>query len=228
MTLRALTLLASAALAAAAPAAATAKPYGPHPGKGHGLERFERVQPTSILADEDGAPIAEDDVAPIAEPVVEKPRRGKADKADKGHKGRGRGRSKGKMTVFKGRVVSTDSSAGTVTVRVRHRNRWARVFRGEEVTFSLETARVLVADTDGDGTHGVSDIAVDDRVLVKARIARGAADDGTPIAALRLIDQTSPYDADEDDVEDEDEREDDDVVTEPAPVDGEPAPDVEL
>lgn len=130
---------------------------------------------------------------------------------EKPEKTRGRGRAKGKMTVFKGSVVSVDAATSSVVVRVRHRNRWARVFRGEEVTFSLETARIQVADTDGDGTQGVSDIAVDDRVLVKARTARGATDDGTPLAALRLIDLSSP-----DDDEDEDAA--------PAPVGSEPAP----
>ena len=207
MTSRTLTLLAAAALAAAVPATAIAKPHGPHPGKGkgHGLERFDRGDRTGLLSDSSFAPLT--DEAPAGEETADvKP--SKHAKAERGH-----GRRKGKMTVFKGTVASTDTSAGTVTVRVRHRNRWARVFRGEEVTFSLETARILVADTDGDGTHGVSDIAVDDRVLVKARVARGAADDGSPIAALRLIDQTSPYEEDEDGEDDAAAP----VVTEPEP-----------
>ena len=205
MTPRTLTLLAAAALAAAAPAAATAKPHGPgHPGKGDGhgraaLDRADRADRLSALAEIDAAPVAADE-APAEKPAKTR--------------GRGRGRAKGKMTVFKGSVVSADAATSTVVVRVRHRNRWARIFRGEEVTFSLETARIQVADTDGDGTQGVADVAAGDRVLVKARVARGAADDGTPIAALRLIDLTSP--------EEDDEDENEDVA--PAPVETEPAP----
>ena len=211
MTSRTLTLLAAAALAAAAPAAATAKPHGPdHPGKGHGrgldradrADRVDRGERLTGLAESDLAPIAADET-PAEKPVKTR--------------GRGRGRSKGKMTVFKGSVVSADASTSTVVVRVRHRNRWARVFRGEEVTFSLETARIQVADTDGDGTQGVADVAIGDRVLVKARVARGAADDGSPIAALRLIDLSSPE-------EDEDEGGDEDENVVPAPVETEPAP----
>ena len=221
MILRFLPLIAAAFLAAALPVAASAKPpHGNgHPGKGHGhqagaFDRFQRAERQIVAALEEPAA---DETATDTE--IEQPRALKPAKAERG---RGRGRAKGKMTVFKGSVVSVDAATSTVVVRVRHRNRWARVFRGEELTFSLETARVQVADTDGDGAQGVADVAVDDRVLVKARIARGAADQGTPIAALRLIDLTSPAE------EDEDEAGADELVApapvEPAPVETEPVP----
>jgi hypothetical protein len=119
------------------------------------------------------------------------------------------------VTVFRGRVVSADADASTVVVRVRHRNRWARVWRGEEVMFSLADARIHAEDVDGDGVEGVADLQAGDRVLVKARVARDAAEDGATIAAKRLIDLTSLF-ADEDD--------EDELVEEPAPVDDEPAP----
>ena len=216
MTTRCLALFAAAALAAAVPATAVAKPHGSgHPGKGKGSGHGKLDRSDRGTSDRGGrvSGLADGDVAPITEesPVEGTP-------AEKPAKTRGRGRGKGKMTVFKGRVVSADAATGTVVVRVRQRNRWARVWRGEEVTFTLDGARIQVADVDGDGTHGVSDVAAGDRVVVKARVARGAADDGTPIAALRLIDQSSP--SDEADV-----VEPDPVATEPAPVETEePAP----
>lgn len=218
MTARTLSILAAAALAAV-PATASAKPHGAdHPGKGKGQgqgkwDRADRSDRVTGLAEDDAAPVAEEP-APV---VDETPAPAKT-------KQRGHGRSKGKMTVFKGRVVSADAAAGTVVVKVRQRNRWARVWRGEEVTFTLAGARIQVADVDGDGTHGVSDVAAGDRVVVKARVARGAAEDGTPIAALRLIDQTSPSDEEDVVAPAPVEEEPAPVEEEPAPVEEEPAP----
>lgn len=209
MTFRTITALVAAVLAAAVPATATAKPPAhAKAGKTRGLQvgafdRFHRAE-REIVAVEDAEQIADETSSDVEET--------KPEKAEKRQgKGKGKGRAKGKMTVFKGTIVSADADTSTVVVKVAKRNRWARVFRGEELTFTLETARIQVADTDGDGTHGVSDLAVADKVLVKARVARGAADDGSPIAALRLLDLTSPE-------EDEDDDDDQDEVVAPAPV----------
>lgn len=218
MSSRSLSLLAAAAVGVAAlPAVAQAKPKGPgHPGKGHGVsERFERSDRTGAFSEDAFLPALEESAPETSEPVADELRADRPAKHGRG-RGRGRGRSKGRMTVFKGSVVSTDTAAATVVVRVRKRNRWARVFRGEEVTFSLETARVQVADVDGDGQASAGDITAGDRVVVKARVARGATDDGSPIAALRLIDLSAPELDEEEELEvaDEAELEEEELVVE--------------
>jgi hypothetical protein len=56
-----------------------------------------------------------------------------------------------------------------------------------------------VADTDGDGTHDLTDVLDGDRVLVQARMAKGAkfvapteGETAETIAARKLVDKTNP------------------------------------
>jgi hypothetical protein len=88
--------------------------------------------------------------------------------------------------VFKG---TFDGGAVDVTKGNKHVKRAGLV--GTEVAFDFTSARVKVADTNGDGTRNLADVADGDKVVVKARLARKAPGDG-PFAARQLVDQTHP------------------------------------
>ena len=104
--------------------------------------------------------------------------------------GNGKGHAKkphGVTYVFKGIY------AGDSTVDVKRGNRHARNggFVGETVAFDLTGARVVVADTSGDGNADLGDVANGDRVIVKARMPR--KEPATqPLPTRKLVDQTSP------------------------------------
>src|SRR5436190_24308744 len=59
---------------------------------------------------------------------------GKAQAHAKGH-------AKPKNAVFKGAVVSTDTTAGTVTVHVAKANHWGKTFKDTDVTFTVATVK---------------------------------------------------------------------------------------
>jgi hypothetical protein len=89
--------------------------------------------------------------------------------------------------VFKGTWNATD---GTVTVK--HGNHHVRKagLIGQTVSFDLTSARLVVADTDGNGSKTTADIKDGDTVVVKARLPR--KDPGSqPFKAKMLIDQSS-------------------------------------
>ena len=73
-------------------------------------------------------------------------------------------------------------------------------FVGQAITVDLASAKLVVADTNGDGTLDVTDVKDGDRVLVQARIPRGtkfvAPAEGEEIAeaiaARKLVDKTNP------------------------------------
>jgi hypothetical protein len=101
--------------------------------------------------------------------------------------GHGKGAAKGVAYVFKG----TYTGAGSVDVD--HGNAHARKagLVGGSVSFDLSAAKLVVADTVPDGVLTADDVAVGDRVVVKARLPR--TDPGVqPYAARQLVDQTSP------------------------------------
>ena len=100
---------------------------------------------------------------------------------DKGH-----GKPHAVAYVFKG------TYAGDSMVAVKHGNRHVRNagYIGETVAFDLSEAKVVVEDTDGNGAD-LGDVAVDDRVLVRARLPRKDPP-AQPLAARKLVDQTSP------------------------------------
>lgn len=88
--------------------------------------------------------------------------------------------------VFKG---TWNAAGGTVTVK--HGNNHVRKagLIGQTVTFDLTNARVVVADTNKDGSKTAADISDGDKVVVKARLPR--KDPGTqPFKAKMLVDQS--------------------------------------
>jgi hypothetical protein len=80
---------------------------------------------------------------------------------------------------------------GTVTVSGGN----ARVRKGgligATLTFTLDKAKLRVADTNGDGAVDVTDIVAGDKVVVQARLPRTEPGEG-PFAARKLVDQTHP------------------------------------
>ena len=90
--------------------------------------------------------------------------------------------------VFKGTWNAADGS-----VTVKHGNNHVRKagLIGQNVTFDLTGAKLVVTDTDGDGSKTSADIKDGDKVVVKARLPR--KDPGTqPFKAKMLVDQTHP------------------------------------
>lgn len=89
--------------------------------------------------------------------------------------------------MFKGTWNAADESV-TVThgnAHVRHAG-----LLGQTVTFDLTGAKLVVADTNGDGSRTTADLKDGDRVLVKARLPR--KDPGSqPFKAKMLIDQSA-------------------------------------
>ena len=115
--------------------------------------------------------------------------------ADQGH-GRGHGRGHDKPAVAKKakRVtfVFKGSFVGEGTVQVVSGNAQARKggFVGQTLTFDFAGARVVVADTNGDHKADVTDVKAGDRVVVKARLAKGTKY-GADLVATNLIDTSN-------------------------------------
>jgi hypothetical protein len=89
--------------------------------------------------------------------------------------------------VFKG---TWNAAGGTVTVK--HGNHHVRKagLIGQTVTFDLTNAKLVVRDTNKDGSKTAADISDGDKVVVKARLPR--KDPGTqPFKAKMLVDQSS-------------------------------------
>src|SRR5205807_2224862 len=98
---------------------------------------------------------------------------------------------RGRALVVRGTVAAV--GAGTVDVTVAGANHHGRALKGQTVTFDVSNARIVVRDVNGDGTRDLSDVQVGDKVLVQARIQKGAAPDTTqPIVAQRLVDKGQP------------------------------------
>jgi hypothetical protein len=80
---------------------------------------------------------------------------------------------------------------GTVTVAGGN----ARVRKGglvgQTLTFTLDGAKLRVADTNADGAVTAADIVAGDKVVIKARLPRTEPGAG-PFAARKLVDQTHP------------------------------------
>ena len=111
---------------------------------------------------------------------------------------------------------------GTIDVLVSGGNRRARELKGQTVTVDASAARIVVRDANGDGVRDLADVAVGDRVLVQARIAKGSAPDpAQPLAAKKVVDKgPKQVEPPEDDDSDDDGSGDDDGTGEEAP----PAP----
>jgi hypothetical protein len=111
---------------------------------------------------------------------------GEHGKAQAHAKGQAKGHAKPKNAVFKGTVVSTDTTAGTVTVHVTKVNHLSKTFKGSDVTFTVATVKKInVADTNNDGKRDLADVQAGDAVLVQARITKDSAQ---PFAARKLND----------------------------------------
>jgi hypothetical protein len=113
--------------------------------------------------------------------------------ADPGH-GHGPSTAPGKTKVhnvtyvFKG---TWNATAGTVTVKhgnshVRHAG-----LVGQDVAFDLTGAKLVVADTNGDGSRTTADLKDGDNVVVKARLPRKNPG-SQPFKAKMLVDQSAP------------------------------------
>jgi hypothetical protein len=103
-----------------------------------------------------------------------------------GH-GKGLGKAKGVSYVFKG------TYAGSGAVDVDHGNVHVRKAELVDTTvaFDLTNAKLSVADTNGVDGVTVDDVAVGDRVVVKAKLPRKEPGAQT-FAARQLVDQTHP------------------------------------
>ena len=89
--------------------------------------------------------------------------------------------------------------AGDSVVSVKRVNGHARKagWKGTDVAFDLSSAQIRVADTSGDGVSDLADVAVGDRVKVKARLPKRDPGAG-PYVAQRLVDESNrPGDSDE-------------------------------
>jgi ribosomal protein S8E len=98
--------------------------------------------------------------------------------------------------LVSGAVVGVDVDAKSVTVHVRHANRAGRALVDQDVVFTLADARLHVADANGDGVRDLGDVAVGDRVIVQAKVARDATV-ASPLAARHLVDPASHRRAEE-------------------------------
>lgn len=141
--------------------------------------------------------------------------------AESKHERPGKEHAKGKhrkakkvMFVFKGSFTAPG------TVEVTHGNAHVRKggYVGQSVSFDLEDAKIVVADTNADGKRDLADVKDGDRVLVQARMLKrtkyvapveaetpeaeaagdDVADESDAIVARKLIDRTHhPRDEDE-------------------------------
>ena len=88
--------------------------------------------------------------------------------------------------VFKGTFHAAGPSVSVVKGN-RHVRRAGLL--GREVTFDFSTARVRVADVNGDGVRNAADLQEGDVVVVKARLPRGTPGNA-PFVARKVVDQT--------------------------------------
>ena len=108
-------------------------------------------------------------------------------------KGKGQAQGKGHSKPHNVAYVFTGTYAGNSTVTVAKGNSRVRKggYVGQTVAFDLTDARIVVNDNNNDGARDLNDVAVGDKVLVKARLPKSSPGD-QPFDADRLIDQTHP------------------------------------
>jgi hypothetical protein len=106
-----------------------------------------------------------------------------------------RKRTKKVTFVFKG----TFTAPGTIQVLAGNAHARKGGFVGQAITVDLASAKLVVADTNGDGTLDVTDVKDGDRVLVQARVAKGTkfvapaeGEIAEAVAARKLVDKTNP------------------------------------
>jgi hypothetical protein len=109
---------------------------------------------------------------------------------DHGHgHGHGHGGNPTVMYVFKG----TYGADGVVSVNHGNGHVKKADLVGQDVQFDLSGARLVVADTNADGSTTADDVSSGDRVVVQARLPKQDPGD-QPFAARKLIDQSNPPD----------------------------------
>jgi hypothetical protein len=129
--------------------------------------------------------------------------------ADSGHRGghdkkdvrdHAEGKHKAVTFVFRGSFTAP----GTVEVRAGNAHVRKGGFVGQAVAFDFASAKVVVADTNGDAKLDLADVKDGDLVLVQARLDKGTkydASEGEPavrFVARKLIDRTNaPVDDEE-------------------------------
>ena len=89
--------------------------------------------------------------------------------------------------VFKGTVAAVDAT--TVQVKVRAGNSRGKRYRDQTLAFDVTKAKLKVRDVNGDGKRDLADVAVGDRVVVQAKLPRGALDVSQALAARHVLDQ---------------------------------------
>jgi hypothetical protein len=97
--------------------------------------------------------------------------------------------------VFRG----TFTAPGTIEVHAGNAHARKGGFVGQTITVDLASAKLVVADTNGDGTLDLTDVKDGDRVLVLARIAKGTTfvapaegEAAETVPARKLVDKTNP------------------------------------
>ena len=119
--------------------------------------------------------------------ALAQPPEGKGKPESPGSQGKGNGKTKSVMYVFKG----TYAGAGSVEVKKGNAHVKRAELKGTTVNFDLTNATFSVADTTGDGVSDARDVVVGDKVVVKSRLPR--KDPGSqPFKAKQLVDQTQP------------------------------------
>lgn len=101
--------------------------------------------------------------------------------------GHGHGHNPAVTYLFKGSY----DGGGVVTVNHGNHHAQRAGLVGQDVTFDLSGANLVVADTNADGGVTADDVIPGDTVVVQARLPK--QDPGAqPFAAKRLVDQTNP------------------------------------
>jgi hypothetical protein len=95
--------------------------------------------------------------------------------------------------VFKGRFNGSSAYTVESSMHVYHGNSFVRKqgFLDQDVSFDLTNARVVVADNNADGVSNLTDVAIGDKVVVKARLHKKTPGP-EPFTAKKLVDQTHP------------------------------------
>ena len=115
-----------------------------------------------------------------------------------GHDSKGKGADHGAKTkkpkkpktstyVFKGSVAAIDGA--TVQVKVAAGNSRGRRYKDQTLSFDVTKAKLKVRDSNGDGKRDLADVAVGDRVVVQAKLPRGALDVTQALAARHFLDR---------------------------------------
>ena len=122
---------------------------------------------------------------------------GKGDRAKAKAKGKAKAK-RVKLTTYVVKGVYDGAGVVDVTGGNSHTRR-AGLIR-DDVAFDFRSAKLVVADTDGDDAITVADLQVGDKLTIQLKLPRSLGDG--PYAARKVVDRTHPP-VDTDDAEDE-------------------------